>query len=93
MRKNLYDNGFKPLLEYVSDDNPKRVAEWRKEVDTWHLYTSVPSHARKWEDAVILRVHNTEYRKVWLIRLLWERTVAGSNPVRYIELIFMERMG
>lgn len=24
-----------------------------KELNTWHLYTTVPSHARKWEDAIV----------------------------------------
>lgn len=29
------------------------VISFDKDTDTWHLYTSVPSHARKWEDAVV----------------------------------------
>ena len=45
MRKNLYDNGFKPASDYRPNDNPKRVAEWEEEIkvygfseiDTWSL--------------------------------------------------------
>lgn len=45
MRKNLYDNGFKPASDYRPSDNPKRVSEWEEEIkvygfseiDTWSL--------------------------------------------------------
>lgn len=49
MRKNLYDNGFKPLSDLIHNESDTRVTEWKKEIetygfsdiDTWNLDTTM----------------------------------------------------
>lgn len=49
MRKNLYDNGFKPLSDLIHNESDTRTDEWKEEistygfsdVDTWNLDTTM----------------------------------------------------
>lgn len=77
---------FKILYDKVTSRNEQEtVISFDKESDTWHLYTSVPSHARKWEGAVIPSnsyISMKVYRKSPKELIVLAGVINGSASIR-----------